>query len=140
MEGRAKLIRNGAIIAGIIVALFGLTVVALLLQQNKPKSFSATYSDMLAKAPVNPGSCLSLIDNIALRVPSAEQSEIFNAASVAITDLPAGTKLTVNFATYDGKNASGTVMYGSNFGNYNFTAQKEKGSSNWLISTYVACM
>lgn len=138
MEDKRKIVRTAMIIAGAVILLF-VAVVVILLSQNQPKSFSSTYAEARVQAPANPAACLATMDNVALRIPSLDQAEIFNVASVSINDLPVGVKVSVYSQTYDGNNVSGTVTYSNSFGSYNFAANKIKGSTRWLVKSFVLC-
>lgn len=138
MENKSKIIRNGAIIAAVVVFLFVGAAFVLSLP-NQPKSFSATLAEVRTQAPINPPTCLATMENVSLRIPSLEQAQIYNAVSVSINDIPAGTKVTVSPQTYDGSNVTGTVTYGNNFGSFNFVARKVSGPSDWIVTSFALC-
>jgi hypothetical protein len=54
-------------------------------------------------------------------------------------DIPAGTNGEVTKNSYDGKIASGSIVYERDYGSYNYTAEKLPGDGRWGLVTLVAC-
>ena len=95
-----------------------------------------TYSEAKAKTN-NPAMCLA--ENTALTVNDTETlTNIQMVVMSQLTDVPAGTKTDIRFATYDGNAATGSEKYEGDYGSYNFTVKKDTAGT-WRVSTFALC-
>lgn len=112
-------------------------------QGREPKQLSLTFSELQANYPSSTDACLTTSDAADLAVDSSDRSAIESANLGTIIDIPAGTNVDVFVKTYDDSRATGTSIYESTYGSYNFTAQKVadpgSGGSHWVVSKFVAC-
>lgn len=54
-----------------------------------------------------------------------------------IDDVPAGTNVRLNVATYTGDKVTGSLEYPTQYGSYNFTLHKETGG--WYFIRFTGC-
>lgn len=126
--------------------------VVLVTQMNKPGSpgtdaqsngqtpLMLTFSELQAHYPSKPEACLATSDDPALKLSSTDKNDIENVVIGTVIDIPAGTNVDVHVKSYDNTGATGTSVYESTYGSYNFTAKKTNGSQgNWTVSQFVAC-
>jgi hypothetical protein len=79
-------------------------------------------------------------------VATEDETNINNAVTTSIIDVPAGTQVDTYFksASNDSKTRTGTAIYSGSYGKYNFTAKKNAQDSNdfsggWKITNFEAC-
>ena len=112
-------------------------------QSSEPKQLSLTFSELQSNYPSNPDACLATSDAADLKIDASDRSAIENANLGTIIDIPAGTNVDIFVKTHSDTTATGTSIYESTYGSYNFTAQKVtdpgSGSSHWVVSEFVAC-
>lgn len=113
-------------------------------QDNKQAYVSHTFSYMQAHYPTNPEVCLATSNDPSLKVDAIDRTDIENSVVGTITDIPAGTNVDVYVKTYDKTNITGSSLYESTYGTYNFIAKKAKAnassqSEEWLVTTFEAC-
>ncbi len=144
------------VLLGILVLIVVAGGIGLAKKSNKPDSSAASaqssgdtqlnlkFSDLQAHYPPEPDACLANNDDPSLKLDAADQANIVDAVVGTVIDIPAGTNVDVHVKTYDETNATGTSVYESTYGAYNFTAKKHnaKGNSNqgsWVVTDFVAC-
>lgn len=72
-------------------------------------------------------------------------NDIQMAAMEADMTVPAGTNADVRVATYDGSAATGSVIYGKNYGAYNYSVSKDTSRParpnyvNWKLDSVTPC-
>lgn len=113
-------------------------------EEDKAKQLELKFSDLQANYPPNPDACLATSDDTNLKIDAADQENIVNSVVSTVIDVPAGTNVDVYFKTYDKTVATGTSIYESTYGSYNFIAQKIPDNQNanqekWVASKFVAC-
>ncbi|HSX30602.1 MAG TPA: hypothetical protein VLE99_01675 [Candidatus Saccharimonadales bacterium] len=118
--------------------------VAVVLVLHSGKDYGATTYAALQR-PTNRPVCLQPHENTALKVSATDNTTIGNTVATSISDALAGTNVDVYLKTYDGKNATGTAVYGGKYGNYNFVIKKiaaQTGNTftgGWKVTQFKAC-
>lgn len=107
-------------------------------ESTRPEQLSLKFSDMQANYPANPDQCLATSVDPSLKLDAGDQMAIESAVGMTVIDMPAGTNFDTYVKTYNETVATGTTVYESTYGSYNFTAEKA-GQSTWLVTTFVAC-
>lgn len=114
--------------------------------QSRNDAYAATtFAEVKANAPANPKVCVAKSHNPKLEIPYVDQTDIANAVSSSITDVPAGTNVNVYIGSYSGAKSAGSIMYDENYGTYNFSVTRKTdtsasfGTINWTIDTFFAC-
>ena len=111
-------------------------------QGDEQTQLTLKFSDLQAHYPSDPASCLTTNDDPNLTLNTSDQAGIESAAFGTVIDIPAGTSGNVHIKTYDKTSATGTLLFESTYGNYNFTAKKADANTNqesWVVTTFVAC-
>ncbi|MGV9002008.1 MAG: hypothetical protein ACOH18_03590 [Candidatus Saccharimonadaceae bacterium] len=144
------------VLIGILVLVLAIGGILLATQTNKsnPPStevknndqtqLSLKFSDLQANYPSNPDTCLATATDTNLTIDTTDQSDIENSVAGTIIDIPAGTNVNAYLKTYDKTNATGTAVYESTYGSYNFTAKKtttsvESNQTSWIVTKFIAC-
>ncbi len=142
------------VLIGIVVLAIVAGGVWFVKQTNKPDASVASkqsdgqtqlnlkFSDLQANYPQKPEACLATNDDAELTLDTASRTNIENSVVATIFDIPAGTNVDVHLKTYDKANATGTSIYESTYGSYNFTAKKMDAGVNkgsWIVTQFEAC-
>lgn len=88
-----------------------------------------------AKAVATAGKCLEKDPSITLPADVLEDIEL--SAVSHLIDVPAGTEVDVQLASYDGKKVAGSDRYPEAYGSYNFIMEKQ--SAGWVITSFKHC-
>jgi len=138
-------LKTGHIIiaAGVIIVALGVAAALFMMQNQSDEYTRRTLSETKANTPASVAVCMAKRDNPDLQISSTDQTDIFNSVVTSITDVPAGTDVSVYVGAYDGTTTSGSIVYAGDYGSYNFTASKNTSSQstgiNWTVKTFVAC-
>jgi len=113
-------------------------------KESSTKQLALKFSDLQASYPQNPAACLTTSDDASLKLEAIDQANIVNAVMGTVIDIPAGTNVDIHVKTYDKAVATGTSIYESTYGSYNFTARKVPASSSdkesWAVYKFEACI
>lgn len=140
------------LIISAIIVIVVIIVGVVLLQQSTTQtssqaqtqsSLSFTFSDLQANYPQNPAACLATAEQSDVAVDQATKNDIDMTLASTIIDIPAGTNVDVYLKTFDKTVATGTIVYESTYGSYNFTAKKtdsrDAQSASWIVTKFAAC-
>jgi len=89
--------------------------------------------------------CTLKDDSPNLKISASDEQNISIAASNYITNVPAGTNVSVDIKSYNGSTTAGSAIYAGTYGSYNFTATKNKSihepsnQLDWDITSFVPC-
>lgn len=137
------------VLIGILVLVIIVGGIGFVMRTNKSSSATSTQSDgqtqltlkfsgLQAHYPSNPETCLATSNDPGLKPDGTDQTDIENAVASTVIDIPAGTNIDVHIKSYDKTSATGTSIYESTYGSYNFTAKKPNQGS-WVVTKFVAC-
>lgn len=126
-----------AILTIIVVIILAVIGAVIMLCGRSAAYTPRTFAEAKSHAPKALPACVDTSKESSLNVSSAEQTSLFYAAVVGISDVPAGTPADMKIAAYSPTNASGTVMYGGTYGEFNFSTEKRNG--NWELLTFEMC-
>lgn len=129
----------------ILIAIGAASVWILLL--NRPEesqapptetSESLLTSNRYAEAREEPTHGLKCLGgDTAIDLPAEERTDIEYTSMSHVYDIPAGTELDVNIASYSDDTVTGSNLYEGDYGNYNFVLSKQNG--NWAVTEYKRC-
>lgn len=125
------------VIIVIIVAMLGIAATVFVIQNRSGVFTPRTLAEVKAQASGTPSTCSDTSGTSKLSVPDEDQTGIFNAVVSSIVDIPAGTQADVHVTTYDGIGAAGVIVYGGDYGDFNFSAVKQ--SNAWQVTTFEVC-
>lgn len=94
---------------------------------------SSNYVD--AKSTPVSGRCLS--ESPELKIGSSDRGRLELIAMSHLMDVPAGTEVDINFATYSYDQATGSSTYPEKYGSYNFVLTKKSG--DWAVAEFKRC-
>lgn len=106
-------------------------------KNDEPAQASFTFSELQANYPAQPEACLATSRDTSLTLDATEQTDIENSVIGVIIDVPAGTNADIYVKTHDKTSATGTSVYESTYGTYNFTAKK--ANQGWVVTKFLAC-
>ena len=123
-----------------VVVVVALAIGILLIRVNaNSASQPASISMKDARALPEEGTCLA--NDAAVKAKAQAQpvlSEDGGFWTSYIYDVPAGTNVDVNIASYNGSDiVTGSLAYSDGYGSYNFTATKQ--SSEWRYTRFARC-
>lgn len=129
MHNRKLLI---AILAIIVILAAALTTYVL----TRPSAATIT-PQYYAKAKATPvvDKCLSA--NKSLKISASDRSTVEMIAMSHLIDVPAGTNVDVRIASYSKEKVTGSDIYPSKYGSYNFALEKQNG--NWTVTSFQRC-
>lgn len=90
-----------------------------------------------AKAKATPATVACLAANSKLTVPKGARTAIEQNALIYLSDVPAGTNVDVQLASYTGTSVTGSDRYPSKYGSYNFAMTKE--GDGWHFTDFKHC-
>lgn len=120
-----------------VVAIVVIVAVAALVM-NSSQKLPTKYAD--AKALHASVACE--VANTSLKVSGSTQSSIEMAVIGQLIDVPAGTQVDVHVASLSSDTATGSEIYQSDYGTYNFTVKRtaaKDGALDWHVTRFVAC-
>ncbi len=126
--------------AGIVVVAVALIVSILLIRANaNGASLPAFIGIKDARVLPQDGKCLA--NNATTKARTEAQQglgENDGFWTSYIYDVPAGTNVDVNIATYNETDSvTGSLVYSNNYGSYNFTATKQ--ANEWRYTAFTRC-
>jgi len=124
------------ITAAAVVVLVAAGVLAVRLRATSNGVLPNTYAQARSSGRGAPKACLSANKNITL--DDTARADLEMAVIGQLIDVPAGTNVDVNVATYDASAATGSEIYGKDFGTYNFTVRKDN-AGDWRVTSLVPC-
>ncbi|HSX34911.1 MAG TPA: hypothetical protein VLF62_04675 [Candidatus Saccharimonadales bacterium] len=118
-------------------ALVVVLVVGFITYNLKQSPAAALTAPNYAKAKSAPsvGACLTA--NKAITLPANERDKVEIGAISHLVDVPAGTHVDVQVATYSNDKVTGSDRYPDKFGSYNFILSKQ--GYGWTVTQFQRC-
>lgn len=137
MKKRSVLVAGISVV--VLLAIGGGVYAATRDTETKAKSTisDAKTPEYWKKAKATKATVACLKTNDTLNVPDGIRSDIEMSAMTYLIDVPAGTEVDVNLASYSANRVTGSDFYPDKFGTYNFTLQKDDG--NWRVTEFKHC-
>lgn len=113
-----------------------LAFAAVQLLKSDDNTSPTTVADAQATASDDSPECLA--EDVSLTIEDADRTAIENALVTQLHDVPAGTQTTINIATFDSSQATGSELYSDGYGSYNFEATKNTDGT-WQVNSFISC-
>ena len=128
-----KHLKKKRILAAVFVLLIIIIALGVFYISKKSYVTPNTYNEAIDTPVVS--KCL--VEGNAINISADERSSIEMSAITYLIDVPAGTNVDVKLATYSKDKITGSDRYPAEYGNYNFTMDKQ--GDNWVVSEFYRC-